>query len=61
MLFPKKEPKIEMNEVNDLLTDTLEYFNENFDILMRNHKDKKSEAKEISKLRSLILRINEFQ
>jgi hypothetical protein len=61
LLFPKKEPKIEMNEVNDLLTDTLEYFNENFDILMRNHKDKKSEAKEISKLRSLILRINEFQ
>lgn len=50
-----------MNKVNDILTDTLEYFNDNFDLLMRNHKDKKSEAKEISKLRSLILRINEFQ
>jgi hypothetical protein len=61
LVLPKKEPKIEMNEVNDILTDTLEYFNDNFDLLMRNHKDKKSEAKEISKLRSLILRINEFQ
>ncbi len=50
-----------MNEVNNLLSDTLEYFNDNFELLMRNHKDKKSETKEISKLRSLILRINEFQ